>query len=82
MSYFEQFQEKCNDPTYLADAAQGWRERMGMTVKEAAMALGIPWRTLEGVEQGRGFRYPMMLLTAMIHTDESTRHLRGKQEQK
>lgn len=31
----------------------------------AAQMLGIPKRTMEGIEQGRGFRYPQLLILAI-----------------
>lgn len=35
-------------------------------VSRAAQILGIPKRTLEGIEQGRGFRYPRLLILAIL----------------
>jgi len=40
-----------------------------------ARLLGLPPRTLEGIEQGRGFRYPKTLLLAM---QAATSEARGK----
>jgi len=50
----------------LAKAVRAWRG--AMTMKEAAELIGIPWRTLEGIEHGRGFSYPEMLKIAMTAT--------------
>lgn len=47
----------------LANAVKAWRGQA--TVRTAAKALGLPMRTLEGIEQGRGFRYPELLKNAL-----------------
>lgn len=47
----------------LADALKKWRG--SAPASAAARALGIPRRTLEGIEQGRGFSYPVLLLFAL-----------------
>lgn len=44
----------------LAEKARAWRGSLSQT--KAAAQLGIPARTWEGIEAGRGFRYPEMLL--------------------
>lgn len=51
------------DPQELAHAVKAWRGRT--PVREAAKVLGLPQRTLEGIEQGRGFRYPELLKNAL-----------------
>lgn len=51
------------DPAELAGAVKNWRG--SMSSKSAASALGLSPRTLEGVEQGRGFRYPRLLMLAL-----------------
>lgn len=51
------------EKTDLAKALRDWRG--ALTMKEAAALIGLPWRTLEGIEQGRGFSYPVMLKIAM-----------------
>ena len=51
------------DPAELASAVKNWRG--SMSGKAAASALGISFRTLEGIEQGRGFRYPRLLMLAL-----------------
>lgn len=50
-------------PAELAAALRGWRGRMRLP--DVARMLGVPVKTLEHVEQGRGFRYPRLLLLAM-----------------
>jgi hypothetical protein len=47
----------------LAAQVKAWRG--DSSIRQAADVLGIPRRTLEGVEQGRGFRYPALLRHAM-----------------
>jgi DNA-binding XRE family transcriptional regulator len=47
----------------LAKALRTWRG--DLTMKDAAALIGIPWRTYEGIEAGRGFSYPRMLKIAM-----------------
>jgi hypothetical protein len=47
----------------LAAQLKAWRG--DSSIRQAAEVLGIPHRTLEGVEQGRGFRYPELLLHAL-----------------
>lgn len=48
----------------LAQAIKEWRGDK-MSAQMAARLLGLPARTLQGIEQGRGFRYPRTLLLAM-----------------
>jgi hypothetical protein len=47
----------------LAAAVKAWRGKV--PAREAAARIGVPWRTLEYVEQGNGFRYPELLRIAM-----------------
>ena len=54
-----------SDPAALAVQVEGWREGTGFTQAEAAYFLDVPVRTLQGIEQGRGFRYPTLLWNAM-----------------
>ena len=49
----------------LAKEVKAWRAREGLTAEAAAKAFGIPRRTFEGIEQGRGFPYPLLLRIAM-----------------
>jgi DNA-binding XRE family transcriptional regulator len=48
----------------LALAIKEWRGDK-MSAQMAARLLGLPPRTLQGIEQGRGFRYPRTLQLAM-----------------
>lgn len=50
-------------PDQLAAYVRAWRG--DISLPKAAPFLGIPARTLEGIEQGRGFRYPDLLMIAM-----------------
>ena len=52
-----------NEAQELALAVKTWRGTA--TARVAAKTLGLPTRTLEGIEQGRGFRYPEMLKNAL-----------------
>lgn len=47
----------------LADAIREWRG--SAPASAAAKALGIPLRTLQGIEQGRGFSFSQLLLHAL-----------------
>lgn len=47
----------------LAEAIRTWRSPGPLSA--AARVLGIPLRTLQGIEQGRGFSYPTLLLHAL-----------------
>ncbi len=51
----------------LADELRAWRR--SHTVGQAAACLGVPLRTLNGIEQGRGFRYEQLLRLAMKATE-------------
>ena len=74
---YAQWVEDVHDPLMLAKMAAGWRSFMKISIKQAAEFLDMPPRTLEGVEQGRGFRYPLMLIHAMIDIDKVSREARG-----
>jgi DNA-binding XRE family transcriptional regulator len=52
-------------PKPLAAAVKAWRSERGLSAAAAAEALGLPRRTLEGIEQGRDFRYEKMLRLAL-----------------
>lgn len=56
----------------LAQAVKAWRGTA--TAREAAKALGLPTRTLEGIEQGRGFRYPEMLKNSLARLPRPFQH--------
>jgi uncharacterized protein YbjQ (UPF0145 family) len=51
----------------LAAQVKAWRGKV--PAREAAEILGIPRRTFENIEQGRGFPYPQLLLIALKATD-------------
>lgn len=51
------------DAQELAHAVKAWRGHV--PAREAAKALGLPHRTLEHIEAGRGFRYPELLKNAL-----------------
>lgn len=55
----------------LAKFCREWREESEMPVSRAAQLLGMSKRTYEGIEQGRGFSYPL-LLTLAIQAFKST----------
>jgi DNA-binding XRE family transcriptional regulator len=54
-----------NENEKLAQEVKAWRAKGGFTAEAAAKVLGIPKRTFEGIEQGRGFPYPALLRVAM-----------------
>lgn len=54
----------------LAAYLREWRADNGLTVEKAEDILGIPARTLEGIEQGRGFRYPKLLMEMIGLSDD------------
>ncbi|MER8977207.1 MULTISPECIES: XRE family transcriptional regulator [unclassified Mesorhizobium] len=54
-----------NDNEKLAREVKAWRAKGGFTAESAAKVLGIPKRTFEGIEQGRGFHYPVLLRVAI-----------------
>ena len=55
--------EQLSPDDKLADDFREWRGSARMS--DIGKKLGVPHRTLEGVEQGRGFRYPDLLRIAM-----------------
>lgn len=52
-----------SDP--LAVALRAWRDRYGLSIPQSVEVLGVPQRTLEQIEQGGGFRYPLLLSMAL-----------------
>lgn len=66
-----------NDNERLAREVKAWRAKEGFTAESAAKVLGIPKRTFEGIEQGRGFPYPVLLRVAM---ESKTPSLQAKLE--
>jgi transcriptional regulator with XRE-family HTH domain len=53
----------------LAEALKDWRKARGLSAKDAATALDMSPRTVEGIEQGRPFRYEKILRLAMKALD-------------
>ena len=49
----------------LAAALKDWRAKADMTQARAAEVLGMSKRSYEGIEAGRGFVYPQLLLLAL-----------------
>lgn len=49
----------------LAETLKEWRAGLGLSAAEAAGRLEISQRTLEGIEQGRPFRYEKILRLAL-----------------
>jgi hypothetical protein len=47
----------------LAAQVKAWRGKL--PARKAAPLIGVPWRTLEHIEAGKGFRYPQLLRIAM-----------------
>lgn len=55
-----------DDDAEMARMVREWRDRADIPASRAAQMLGLPQRTLEGIEQGRGFRYPRLLALALL----------------
>jgi hypothetical protein len=53
------------DKAELANLLKDWRVKTDTSVQLAETVLGIPARTIEGIEQGRGFRYPRLIVLAL-----------------
>jgi transcriptional regulator with XRE-family HTH domain len=49
----------------LAETLKAWRSDRGLSAAAAADRLEISVRTLEGIEQGRSFRYEKILRLAL-----------------
>lgn len=49
----------------LPDRLWKWREREGLTQREAAATLGVPHRTYQGWEGGRRMPWPRLLTLAL-----------------
>ncbi len=49
----------------LAAEVKLWRMELNLSAAVAAEVLGLPVRTLEGIEQGRPFRYEKLLRLAL-----------------
>lgn len=53
-----------------AKAMRAFRDKHDFNTAEAAAVLGVPQRTIEGIEQGRGFRYPRLLELVLRRLDQ------------
>lgn len=49
----------------LAALCRTWRAKAEIPASRAAQLLGVPKRTYENIEQGRGFPYPNLLVLAL-----------------
>ena len=54
-----------NDSAELAELVKSWRSKAGINTATASDLLGLPVRTIEGIEQGRGFKYSKLLVLAI-----------------
>ncbi|RWM07949.1 MAG: helix-turn-helix domain-containing protein [Mesorhizobium sp.] len=66
----------------LAQEVKAWRAKEGFTAEASAKLLGIPKRTFEGIEQGRGFPYPFLLRVAMEINALSLKAMQEKSSRK
>lgn len=57
--------DKAAQAQQTAQLVRDWRTSAGLTAPRAAEILGIPRRTYENIEQGRGFPYPQLLALAI-----------------
>lgn len=55
-----------DDPAELARMLRSWRVYAGLNTQEAGDWLGLSARTIEGIEQGRGFGTPRVLAWALV----------------
>jgi DNA-binding XRE family transcriptional regulator len=55
-----------DDGAELATLVKSWRRNGRLTTTAAADLLGMSSRTVEGIEQGRGFRYSRLLTLAIL----------------
>lgn len=53
----------------LAETLKDWRADRGLSARDAAGALDMSARTVEGIEQGRPFRYEKILRIAIKTLD-------------
>jgi Helix-turn-helix domain len=52
----------------LAAFVKAWRGK-ALSAREAAELFGVPQRTWQHMEQGRGFPYPQLLIAALTTVD-------------
>lgn len=57
--------EDITDPADLARALKAWRAQYHLTAQQAAEYFGMSVRTINGIEQGRGFTNVKLLTIAM-----------------
>lgn len=57
---------KKREAAELAETVKKWRKDAGITASRAAQVLGVPKRTLEEIEQSKGFRYPQLLMFGIL----------------
>lgn len=50
----------------LAELVRSWRRKARINTREAGERLGLSARTIEGIEQQRGFSHPNLLVLAML----------------
>lgn len=55
-----------DNPEDLAEMLRDWRRYAGLNTQEAGEWLGLSARTIEGIEQGRGFGTPKVLAWALV----------------
>jgi len=55
----------------LAELMRNWRRGTGMNTVEAGAKLGLSARTIEGIEQRRGFSHPNLLVLALLQAAKS-----------
>ena len=60
----------------LANLVRNWRYANDFNIGQLAILLGISPRTLEGIEQGRGFRYHKTLTLALLALEMSMKKRR------
>lgn len=60
---------------HLAARVRTWRRQRGLSLREMSALTDISQRTLEGIEQGRGFRYPNLLADALEGMDAKARRV-------
>jgi transcriptional regulator with XRE-family HTH domain len=53
----------------LSETLRDWRTARGLSARDAADALEMSSRTVEGIEQGRPFRYEKILRLAIKALD-------------
>lgn len=72
-------EDEASEAEQLAEAVKDWRHRV--SAREAADILGMPKRTLDGIEQARPFRYAK-LLKQYIGTAEAKKEIERRLEAK